>query len=407
MPNEQYLSLTERDRRYKLVRQAMKERGMEALLVWGDSGKWDWKMANIHYLSGIGGNGDEGLMVFPLEGDPTIVLWSGAMWSFVKAWKEYSSWVTDFRARDDGTYSKAVLKILNEKHLAGAKIGVCGLLQQDSIMFPSGIATALRSELPKAQLVDASGLIEEIRLVKSDEEIALMEKATRIGEAALATVAEVARPGVPENEVVAAMFKTMLSQGADLPIMFLWNSGVPPYVARLVFTSRRPLKDGDIIVIEFSPRFHGYCSHLNQSVVIGDWPDKEWENLYHAALATNRAGLKALKPGATLAAVQDACRKALDATGYKWNEGGAPGGFRYGSAMFHGEGLGNENLGGMARTEKERQSQIIKIGQTFAFEAGACSLDNSKGINMGNIVVTTPGGARPLTTKEPEIIICR
>jgi Xaa-Pro aminopeptidase len=397
--DRQYLSIAERDRRYGLVRQAMRERGMDILLVWGDSGKWDWKMANLHYLSGIGGNGDEGLMLFPLEGDPTIILWSGAMWSFVEAWKSYSSWVSDYRAREDGTYSKALVRILKEKGLSASRIGVCGLLQQDSIMFPSGIATALRAELPAAQLVDASGLIEDIRLVKSAEEIALMEKATQIGEAALATVAEVARPGVPENEVVAAMFNTMLSQGADLPIMFLWNSGVPPYVARLVFTRQRPLQKGDVIVIEFSPRFHGYCSHLNQSVVIGDWPDAEWEKLYQAALATNRAGLKALSPGVTLGEVQKACRDALDATGYKWNEGGAPGGFRYGSAMFHGEGMGNEVLGDMRK--------VIREGQTFAFEAGACSPDNKKGINMGNIAVTTRAGARALTSKEPQIIVCK
>ena len=62
MQNKPFLSLKERDRRYKLVRQAMRERGLDALLIWGHSGKWDWHMANIHYMSLVGGNGEEGFL---------------------------------------------------------------------------------------------------------------------------------------------------------------------------------------------------------------------------------------------------------------------------------------------------------------------------------------------------------
>ena len=406
MQNKPYLSLKERDRRYKLVRQAMRERGLDALLVWGDSGKWDWKIANIHYLSGMGGNGDEGLMVFPLEGNPIIILWSGHMASMVEAWIEYGSWIKDFRAREDGMYVKPLVGILKKLKLTEATIGIPGLLEQDRIMFPSGVSTALRAELPKTDFRDASGLIENIRAVKSPEEITLMEKANQIGEAAIDTVGKVARPGVPENEVVAAMFNTMVSQGADLPVMFLWNTGRPNYVARLVFTRRRPLQKGDIICIEFSPRFHGYASHLNQSAVVGDWPDDVYEKLYYASMATNRAGFKAMKAGITVGEVSKACHEALAVTGFKWSEGGAPGGFRYGSAFFHGVGLGNEAPIGSWPIPKEQASIVIREGTTFGFESGACSLDNKKGINMGDTVVITRDGARRLG-KEAEIVICK
>jgi len=69
MQDKSLLSSAERDRRYKLVRETMKQRGLDALLVFGDGSKWEWLMANIHYLSGgVGGNGEEAFMVFSARG---------------------------------------------------------------------------------------------------------------------------------------------------------------------------------------------------------------------------------------------------------------------------------------------------------------------------------------------------
>jgi len=399
MQNKPYLSLAERDRRYKLVRQAMKERGLDVLLVWGDSGKWDWRMANIQYLSGgFGGNGDDGLMVFPLEGEPTIIPWGSAeaSSSFIKGWIEYGIWITDFRSREDSSYAKPAVELLKELKLTKATIGIPGLVKEDKILIPSAIFTELRAELPKADLRDASGLIEDIRLVKSPEEIALMEKAAQIGEAAIDTLAEVARPGVPENEVVGAMFHTMLSQGADLPIMFLWDAGRPSYIARLVWTRRRPLQKGDIILAEFSPRFHGYCNHLNQSAVVGDWPDKEWEKLYQAHIASYRAGYNLIRPGITVGELAKAFNEPFAAAGFTPPRG----------ISFHGEGLGNEWLSPLLLT-KEITSIVFREGNTVGFEPGVRSRDNSKGINLGDVVLVTRDGRRRLGKREPEIVICK
>src|SRR4030042_6179810 len=123
MQNKPFLSLKERDRRYKLVRQAMRERSLDALLIWGHSGKWDWHMANIHYLSLVGGNGEEGFLVFPLEGDPTLFIWHRSL-SQVNEWLEYGSWITDFHGREDGSFVKPVAKVLKQLKLTTATIGI-------------------------------------------------------------------------------------------------------------------------------------------------------------------------------------------------------------------------------------------------------------------------------------------
>ena len=114
---------------------------MDALLIWGHSGKWDWHMANVHYLSQVGGNGEEGFLVFPLEGEPSLFIWHRSLYQ-VNAWLEYGSWIKDFQSREDGSFVKPVVKALKQLNLTQAKIGIPGLLEQDRIMFPFGIFTA-------------------------------------------------------------------------------------------------------------------------------------------------------------------------------------------------------------------------------------------------------------------------
>src|SRR3990172_12222130 len=113
------LSLQERDRRYGLIRASMRERRLEALIIWGNSAKWDSKSANIRYISQIGGNGEEAMAIFPLEGDPTVFLWSPIM---REEWLESQQWVKDLRARRPN-WSDVVVERLKEMRLEGASLG--------------------------------------------------------------------------------------------------------------------------------------------------------------------------------------------------------------------------------------------------------------------------------------------
>ena len=54
----------------------MSEQGLDCLIIRGISSKWDSGIANIRYVSQIGGNGEEAMAVFPRKGDPIILVWS-------------------------------------------------------------------------------------------------------------------------------------------------------------------------------------------------------------------------------------------------------------------------------------------------------------------------------------------
>ena len=78
------ISLAERDRRWSAVRDAMRERKLDALFLCGWPLMWDFKVANARFLSTIGGNAEFNLMVFPLEGEPTSFV---SMPTFLEGWK--------------------------------------------------------------------------------------------------------------------------------------------------------------------------------------------------------------------------------------------------------------------------------------------------------------------------------
>src|SRR6516225_5985357 len=113
------LSLAERDRRWARVRELMRERRLDGLLVAGFR-------AREMYETYISDDYNEGCVVFPLEGDPVVITWANlrvmrARWSQERGTK---LWVDDYRVATNGT---AVAEVLREKRLAQSSLGVVGL----------------------------------------------------------------------------------------------------------------------------------------------------------------------------------------------------------------------------------------------------------------------------------------
>ena len=71
-------SLKERDRRWAEIRNVMKQRNLDCLLLCGAPLKFDFTLANTRYVSHVGGNSTFTFVVFPLEGEPTCFLESGS-----------------------------------------------------------------------------------------------------------------------------------------------------------------------------------------------------------------------------------------------------------------------------------------------------------------------------------------
>jgi len=319
------LSLKERDRRWALTRKEMAARGLDALVLFGWPSMWDFNIANARYLCPIGGNAENNVLIFPLDGEPTSFIYSPV---FTDYWKGAQNWVADVRPRK-GTFGDSVVGRLTELKLTKGKVGIDGLagpLDPDG-WTPHSSFMKIKDSLPGVELVNLQDMMEKLRVIKSDEEIAALDKAARLGDLMLATCRDVARPGVKECEVYAAMMHTMLANGGEEPTLFLFAADRHPYPHPFRVPTTRPLEKGDMIICEMHPKFGGYYTHVERTFCLGE-PEPRYLDIYDACLAAYRKGLDLFKPGAKISTVMNAVRDVITGSGFGICEAG-----------IHGHGL--------------------------------------------------------------------
>jgi Xaa-Pro aminopeptidase len=382
------LSLDEKNRRYTAIRQQMEAEELDLLLVWGNSAKWDSKMANIRYLTQIGGNGEEGFCLFAKEGDPILYLWSDIM---NDEWLASQNWISDIRNARPSRHGRPAWSasiITGIKELVGdhARVGVVGLGGYDAEGdIPFVVFDKVRKDLTKCQFKNGTSILERSRLTKSPEEIEILQKATHLGDLATEVMYETVRPDVAESKVVGSMVEAIISNGGETPIMFLWGAGQPRRATRLTYAQGRTLAKGDIILTEFSPRYGGYYSHFQRPVFIGSPPDP-YEKLREAAIASYEEAIAAIKPGLSQRQLCRIMNEPLKKDGF----------VLYLAVFFHGMGLGWEVPHGPDPDTFKDEGIILEEGMFLALEPGAATPDLSRGVHVGDPVVVTSNGCRRL-----------
>ncbi|HET8563638.1 MAG TPA: M24 family metallopeptidase [Candidatus Binatia bacterium] len=379
-------SLQERDRRWGLVRAQMKKAGLDTLIGLPNQGHWDQFGADIRYLTQIGGFQTEVAAVFPAEGEVTAVV-RGA--NEIEWWGLAQDWVTDIRP-SRRSYGEPVIERLKE--LRAEKVGVIGLA--GLVRAPEGVVAwgtyeKIRGALPQAKFESATDLLQEVRAVKSAEEIAFIEKAATIISSALDVLIEHSKPGVAENHLIAEMLRQIVRQGGEPITMLLFGTGGPevPWAQRVVTTRR--LKPGDLINTEVEAKYGGYIAQALQPISLGS-PSNELQKIFDTTKVIFDKMLALLKPGVSFGEVVSFYQNEVKAAGYE------PDG-----ALMHGRGLGEDApmLWGARREFPEAQAKL-REGHVFILKPAAKQGFMRDSIRAGDTVVIEAGGARRLGTRE-------
>lgn len=280
-PSIPTFSEREKVRRWALVRREMEKASLDCLICLPNQGHWDQFGADGRYLTQIGGFQTEVAVVFPREAEVTAVVRGP---NEVEWWGLAQEWVADIRP-SRRSYGEPVIQRLKE--LRAERAGVValqGLVRAPEGVVPWGTFEKIRSALPKVKFEDATNLMQEARSVKSPEEIAFVEKAAEIISHGLDALVEQARPGVPENYLIAEMLREIVRRGGEPITMMLFGAGGPevPWAQR-VFTDRR-LKDGDLINTEVEGKYGGYIAQALQPVSLGPRP-RELEKMFDVTKA--------------------------------------------------------------------------------------------------------------------------
>jgi len=162
-----------------------------------------------------------------------------------------------------------------------------------------------------SEIIDATRIVHAMRHRKDEAELGAMARAAEITAVAHARAMEVARPGGHEYEVEAALVGTFRREGAERPAYgTIVGGGVNGTILHYT-RNDAPLRDGELLLIDAGAEYDYYACDVTRTFPIGGRFTDAQRTLYDIVLAAERAGIAAVKPGATLHDVHMAALKVL------------------------------------------------------------------------------------------------
>lgn len=289
-------SIDEYRRRLERTRRRMAAAELDALIVNGPE--------NITYLTGYQTTGYYYMqaLVVPLDAEPFMVTRLLEHTNVTtRTWIEHSFPYTD----TDDAMGKLVVT-LKERGLAKKRLGY----ERNGYFLRAFEQDALRAGLPDAALVDATGLVEAERVVKSDEEIALMRRVAKVTEVAMRAGVAAVAAGVSENHIAAEIHHAMFEAGGEYPACSPFVCSGPRGGIGHATWEGRTVNAGEYVFLELAGCIQRYHTAMMRTCYVG----AATANAEAAAALVARAvdaSIAAMKPGVTAAEVDRVNRAIL------------------------------------------------------------------------------------------------
>ena len=212
-------------------------------------------------------------VVFPLSGQPTLVYGMGG--AHIEAVRqEVSVAIQDVRSSRNGNFALVMAERIKELGSDNGRIGLLEVEPRHRDYIPVNQYFKLKEELPKADIVFTQAFMHELVVIHSDEELDCVRQAGRLCTNAMQAIAEMARPGVTEQDLRAAAGSAILRGGGDIDFLIIGST--PMDDPTLIFGNPRPsmrrLAKGDIIIMELAAGYRGYSAQIGQPICIGEPP---------------------------------------------------------------------------------------------------------------------------------------
>lgn len=161
------------------------------------------------------------------------------------------------------------------------------------------------------ELLDASTLLDELRLFKDAEELGLMRRAAEISVAAHRRAMKLCRPGRSEFEIEAELLHEFRRQGASAPAYSsIVAGGANACVLHYVFNDQ-PLKDGDLLLIDAGAEYAGYAGDITRTFPVNGRFSKAQQEVYEIVLAAQSEAIAEARPGQPWNAPHEAAIRVL------------------------------------------------------------------------------------------------
>jgi Xaa-Pro dipeptidase len=364
----------ERRGRMEKARRLMRENKIDAIFLEGDS--------SMFYFTGTRWGRSERTfgMVFPAQGEPA---WVVPAFEEARA-REVIRFGSDIRTwEEDQSPYRRIAQILKDRGVSGGRIGM-----EEQVRF--FVYDGIRKEMQAAEFVNADPVTAGCRMIKSQSEIALMQRANDITiqayRAGLATLREGMTHTELGNNILAAY--TALGVEGEVSVSFGKYTAFP-------HGSIQPqkLRSGDVVQIDDGCAVDGYESDITRTVVFGKTTDRQ-RRIWNLERRAQDAAFTAAKPGATCESVDAAARKVITDFGFgpDYRVPGLP------HRTGHGIGLDMHEWTYLVRGNKT----LLQPGMCFSDEP-MVAIYGEFGIRLEDCMHITEDGARMFSKQSPAI----
>lgn len=234
----------------------------------------------------------------------------------------------------------------------------------------------------KFQLIPTEGLVDSLRVVKEEEEVACLIEAAELADNALEYISQEIHPGMKEKEVAWEIEKFLREKGSEpTPFDIIVASG-PNAALPHAKPTERTIFPGEPIVVDLGARVEGYSSDLSRTLCLDSWEDN-FTKIYNLVLQAQLSAIANLEAGMTGEQVDNLARAIIRREGYE-------------DAFGHGLGHGI----GLATHEQPRlgpnATDVLAENMVFTIEP-AIYLSGWGGVRIEDMVIVEKGKAKTLT----------
>jgi len=250
---------------------------------------------------------------------------------------------------------------------------------------PAFLVDLFRKLNPQVDLVPSDPVLDPLRMVKTPEEIEKIRQAQKIAALGMDRLKEMLRPGRTGHELATEITYTMMKEGASgtsTPIHI--NSGIRScWIHGKV--DHEQIKEGDLVVVDLTPKYQGYCGNLARTFVVGE-PEPIQQKLVDTYFKINKATQEMLKPGVTVGRLDRIGRGICIENGFEEN---------HLSGISHGIGLRFEETPAPTILPNHKnihikENMVMTIGHTIL------AIPGYGGVRFEDVYRVTPDGGEIL-----------
>jgi len=267
--------------------------------------------------------------------------------------------------------------LLPELELDGAKIG----FEADDVTVAQ--FQRMQKALDGVTLVETSGMVAELRAVKSADELAAIRRAVALADETMAHLYEWIQPGMTEKEVAWELEVYMRTHGASALSFEAIVAAGPNSALPHATPSDAVIRAGDVVLVDMGCVVDGYCSDLTRTFSLGQPRAPQFESVWELVEQARAAAAKGIQAGISSKAADALARDVIAAAGH---------GDHFGHSLGHGVGLAIHEAPRVSYAAEDP----LPEGAVITIEPGVY-LPGQFGVRLEDMAVVTPNGAEILT----------